>query len=94
MSPQVVKSRHVPMRTCIGCGQKQEKKALLRFVLDPEESLELDLSQKKSGRGAYLCKQLSCANQAVRGKKLHRAFRKNLNLAVYEQLLGYFKSDE
>lgn len=48
-----------PERRCLGCMQSFPKKELIRVVRTPDGAVELDFQGKKSGRGAYICKN-SC----------------------------------
>ena len=48
--------RKVPMRRCVATGEKCEKKELLRIVRTPSGTLEIDLTGKLNGHGAYLKK--------------------------------------
>ncbi len=89
-----MKSSHVPLRTCLGCGRKIPKKELIRFVLILGNQIALDGKQKMEGRGAYLCRQKSCIELAVKRKKLHRSFRRNIPPEIYNQLIKLVKSDE
>jgi len=59
-------------RTCKGCGRKSNKAELLRFVIDVDNEIVLDLRQNQPGRGGYLCPRASCF--ALIGKK-RRIFR-------------------
>lgn len=52
------------MRTCIGCRQTRQKKELIRIVRKKEGTVELDMTGKVSGRGAYLCYSLDCLKTA------------------------------
>mgnify|MGYP003516271008 FL=1 len=62
--------RKVPMRKCLGCGEMFPQKELVRVVKtkikpqseNEEETYEisLDLTGKKAGRGAYICKKKEC----------------------------------
>ena len=47
-----------PERTCMACNEQKEKQELLRIVRSKEGIIEVDLTGKKSGRGAYICKPL------------------------------------
>jgi predicted RNA-binding protein YlxR (DUF448 family) len=49
-----------PQRTCIACREKTEKDSLIRLVRTVDEKITIDLNGKLSGRGAYLCKTVSC----------------------------------
>ena len=48
------KSKKVPMRRCVGCGEMKNKKELIRIVRTEEEEFVLDGTGKKNGRGAYM----------------------------------------
>ena len=52
-----MQQKKIPMRKCIGCNEMKEKRELVRIVRDPEGNISVDLTGKKSGRGAYICKK-------------------------------------
>ncbi len=81
-----MKTKKIPMRMCIGCGEMKEKRSLIRAIKSPEGEISLDFTGKKSGRGAYLCKSMDCFMQAQKGRKLERAFSCKVDAAVYEEL--------
>ena len=56
----------------MGCNERFQKNALLRVVRDPEGGVSLDFTGKKSGRGAYICKNVSCLKKAQKTKRLSR----------------------
>lgn len=80
------KVRKKPMRLCVGCQSMKPKKELIRVVRTPEEKLEIDYTGKKSGRGAYLCPQQSCLENAVKGKRLEKSLKQKISSEVYEIL--------
>jgi predicted RNA-binding protein YlxR (DUF448 family)/ribosomal protein L30E len=61
---------------CVGCRQKDDRGALLRFVVagDPPQ-LVPDVSRRESGRGASVHARKRCLDAAVRNGALHRALR-------------------
>ena len=69
--PQAQKK--TPERKCVGCGNPFPKKDLIRVVRTPEGSIELDFVGKKSGRGAYLCRNIECLVKARKAKRLERS---------------------
>ncbi|MBQ4140808.1 MAG: YlxR family protein [Clostridia bacterium] len=73
---QSVPQRKIPMRQCLGCNEHKPKIELVRILRTPEGEITLDLTGKKSGRGAYLCKDPACL------KKLRRSRRAEANLGV------------
>jgi len=69
----MARGRHLPQRTCVACRQVKGKSALVRVVRTPQGVVQLDLTGKVAGRGAYLCPDEACLNQAIKQKKLNRA---------------------
>ena len=82
----MTKTRKIPQRMCVGCREMKAKRELLRIVRLPEGGLELDLSGKKSGRGAYLCCRVDCFNQALKGKRLQRALEHEIPVELAERI--------
>lgn len=68
------KARRVPQRTCVGCGEVEGKRALLRIVRATDGTLALDVTGKRNGRGAYVHRDAACFQRAVAGRLL-RALR-------------------
>ncbi len=66
------KKKKIPERQCMGCNEKRPKPELLRVVRDPEGAVSLDFTGKKSGRGAYICKNVACLRKAQKTKRLSR----------------------
>lgn len=86
--------KKIPMRLCIGCGQNQPKKNMIRVVKSPEQEISLDLTGKKSGRGAYLCKNPSCLAQAMKQHRLERSFSCKISQEVYERMQHVLSESE
>ena len=68
------------------CRQRREKEDLIRVVRVKDEIL-IDQSGKAQGRGAYLCKNKECINQAQKRKALERAFSGRVDVSVYKKLI-------
>ena len=69
-----MQARKVPMRMCTGCREMKPKKELVRVVKTNAGEIFLDLTGKKSGRGAYVCRNLECFQKARKQKGFERAF--------------------
>lgn len=65
-----MKQKKIPMRMCLGCQEMRPKKELIRVVKNKENEISLDFNGKKPGRGAYLCKSISCFEKARKGRSL------------------------
>ena len=85
----MTKTKHVPQRTCVSCRTTSDKRAFVRAVRTPEGAVEVDESGRKNGRGAYLCEQRSCWEQALERDRLGRALRMTITAAQRDELLRY-----
>ena len=81
-----VKPRKIPQRQCVGCRTMMDKKALVRVVKTPENEVVLDLTGKKSGRGAYVCPAMECLKKARKSRALERAFELSIPDEVYDAM--------
>ena len=80
------------MRMCIGCKEMKPKNELIRIVRTTDNKIEIDSTGKKSGRGAYLCKNDKCIEASMRENKLSKALdfhvTKEMVLKIKEELLN------
>ncbi len=84
------KKRHVPKRTCVGCRETLAKQTLTRIVRSPD-GVQVDLTGKISGRGAYLHNQRECWDRALKGA-LANALRTKLTAEERSTLEAYSKN--
>ena len=83
---QPTRTRHVPQRSCIGCGKVGTKRELLRLVRTVEGKVEIDRLGKKAGRGAYVCPDPECWHLALKRNRLRHALRTNISTSDIETL--------
>ncbi|WP_442942699.1 YlxR family protein [Nocardia sp. NBC_01503] len=76
-----VKSRSEPMRTCIGCRERELTVELLRVVAQ-ETVVVPDTRHRLPGRGAWLHPTSSCLSNAVRRRAFGRALRVSGHLDI------------
>jgi uncharacterized protein len=67
--------KHVPLRSCIVCQEKRPKRELIRVVCTPEGAIEIDPKGKRSGRGAYVCREAQCWEAGLDPRQLSRALK-------------------
>jgi len=67
--------QHVAWRTCIGTGEKKDKREMLRLVRRADGSVVVDLKGKERGRGANISQSLDAFDQAIKKKALNRALK-------------------
>lgn len=81
------------MRKCTGCNEMKPKKELVRVVRSPEGDISLDLTGKKAGRGAYVCRSPECLSMARKAKRIEKAFSCAIPDEVYEKMEDELKND-
>ena len=58
-------AKKVSLRQCVGCGEMKDKKEMMRVLKSAEGLVSLDMTGRKNGRGAYLCKRGECLWKAI-----------------------------
>ncbi len=81
-----MRTKKVPLRKCMGCGEMKAKKELVRVVKSPEGEVSLDLTGRKPGRGAYVCHQAECLKIARKARRLEKAFSCQIPAEVYDHM--------
>ena len=85
--------KKLPQRKCVGCGISKNKSELIRVVRSPVRpdddnapdiapEASIDLKGKKSGRGAYICRDEACLKKALKARK----FERSLEIKISEEL--------
>ena len=86
--------KKVPERMCLGCQKMHNKKDMIRIVRSPVGDFSVDVTGKKSGRGAYLCHNIDCFNVAVKEHRFEKSFKSIIDNKVYDELrTGIFQID-
>ena len=89
--------KKVPLRKCTGCGGMKPKRELIRVVKSPEKrdadgnlieagSVSLDLTGKKSGRGAYVCRSAECFKLARKSRRFERSLSCQIPDGAYDEM--------
>ena len=81
---QQKKIRKIPMRQCLGCNEHKPKQELLRVVRSPEGEVSLDTTGRKSGRGAYICRDVKCLRRARKSRRIERNLECEIPESVYD----------
>ncbi len=78
--------KKVPMRKCVATGEMRPKKELVRIVRSKEGEVSIDLTGKKSGRGAYLSKDKEAVQIAKKRNILSKQLETQVDDAIYDEL--------
>ena len=84
MSNTTVKK--IPTRRCTGCGEHFPKNTLIRVLRTPEGEVTLDLTGKKSGRGAYICKNATCFKKARKTRRIETSLECQISEELYNRM--------
>lgn len=81
-----------PLRMCIICRQSKPKKELIRIVKNKQNIISVDETYKLQGRGAYICKDITCIDKLQKQNRLVAVFEtKNIDNSIYDELRGVLK---
>ena len=78
--------KKIPERRCVGCGEHFPKSELVRVLRTPEGEVTLDLTGKKSGRGAYICKKSVCLKKARKSRRRESSLECSIPEEVYDRM--------
>ncbi|MEG0641532.1 MAG: YlxR family protein [Clostridium sp.] len=88
-----MKQKKIPQRMCIGCMEMKPKKELIRIVKNSEEEISIDLTGKKPGRGAYICKSCQCLEKAIKSNRLAKNLSHKIDDEIYNKLREEVKDE-
>lgn len=86
--------KKIPLRMCTGCGEMKPKKELVRVVRSKEGEISLDLTGRKAGRGAYVCRSLDCLKKARKARRIERSLDCQIPDEVYDAMEKEMAEDE
>ena len=84
--------KKIPLRQCVGCCERKPKGELIRVVRTPEGEILLDFTGKKSGRGAYICRSVTCLKKARKSKRIDRSLDVTIPEEVYDKMESELKN--
>lgn len=83
-------ARREPQRTCIGCREAAGKRGLVRLVRAAGGNVAVEApGERLPGRGAYLHRERSCWERALRGATIGKALRLSPKSSDIEGLRQY-----
>ena len=88
-----MQEKRVPMRKCSGCGEMIGKKGAIRVVRDKDGAVSVDPTGKRSGRGAYICRDAQCLAQARKSRRLERSLKCAVPDEIYDIIDKELSSD-
>ena len=81
-----MKTKKVPLRSCVITKEQLPKQELLRIVRTPEGEVKADETGKLNGRGAYIKKDVYVLEKAIKSKLLEKRLECTIEDSVYEEI--------
>ncbi len=81
-----MKTKKIPMRSCVVTKEKLPKSELLRIVRTPEGLVLADETGKLNGKGAYIKKDITVLEKAKKSKVLERVLETVIDDKVYDEI--------
>ncbi len=78
--------KKVPSRKCLATGKVFPKEELFRVVRTPSGEVELDMTLKANGRGAYISKNIEAIEKAKKSKCLDKSLEVEVPDSIYDRM--------
>ncbi|HHV47110.1 MAG TPA: YlxR family protein [Tissierellia bacterium] len=89
-----MKKKKIPLRRCVACNEGKPKKELIRIVRNTEGKVEVDLTGKMNGRGAYICPDMNCLEKAIKSKRLSKVLEAEVTDEVFDRLYDIIREEK
>ena len=81
-----MKTKKVPLRSCVITKEQLPKQELLRIVRTPYGEVQVDETGKLNGRGAYIKKDIEVLEKAKKTGLLAKRLECTISDEVYEEI--------
>ena len=86
--------KKIPLRKCVATGEMLPKKEMIRIVRSKEGEVSVDLTGKKSGRGAYISKTSQALEVAKKRKVLDGQLETKIPDSIFEVLQAVIEREQ
>lgn len=86
--------KKIPLRKCLATGEMKPKKEMVRVVRSKEGDISIDLTGKKSGRGAYISKEREAVLTARKKNVFANQLKAKVDDSIYDELLAIIDGDK
>ena len=87
-----MKTRKIPLRTCVVTKENLPKQELLRIVKNKEGEVKVDETGKLNGRGAYIKKDIDVLEKAQKTKILEKKLECPIDESIYDEIRKIIES--
>ena len=86
-----MKTKKIPMRSCVITKERLPKQELVRVVRTPEGNVVIDETGKTNGRGAYLKRDIAVIEKAQKSKALDKHLEISVPAEIFTTLKEFIK---
>jgi len=79
------------LRQCISCRKLIARDELLRLTVSRDHQFSINNRPPLQGRSAYVCRNLTCLTEALKGKKFQRTLKRAIPDDIVESLNAQLK---
>lgn len=80
------------LRQCASCRKYKDKSELIRITKDFKTGeIKINENNSFSGRSVYICKNLTCLENAIKKKRIESNLKSNFPESVKEKLYAVLK---
>lgn len=87
-----MKTRKIPLRTCVVTKENLPKQELLRIVRNKDGEVKVDETGKLNGRGAYIKKDIEILEKAKKSKILEKKLECEIEDSIYDEIKRIIES--
>ena len=87
-----MKTKKIPMRSCVVSREKLPKQELIRVVKNKDNEIFVDVTGKQNGRGIYIKKDLEVLEKAKKSKIMDKLLESKIEDSIYEELENIIKN--
>ena len=64
----------------------KNKRDLIRILKEADQTISIDATGRKNGRGAYVCRSKECISAMIKRKMLNKNFHCDITAEEYQKL--------
>jgi predicted RNA-binding protein YlxR (DUF448 family) len=84
----VSERRHLVVRSCVGCGERDVQGRMVRLARDAAGALRVDPKRSLPGRGAYLHRAEECFSRFAKRRGMVRSLRSAVDTPTRAQVVA------
>lgn len=94
MANDLIAKKKIAIRRCIVTKQKLPKAQLIRIVINKNQEIFVDNSQKASGSGIYIQPKIALIIKAKKTKVFEKVLKTKINSELYDEIIKVIENNQ